>query len=165
MPETILKNLIEKYSSCNSYSDSGRVERSLQVGEWMPEVPDITFSHQFMRPGYVKAKYRSWDSGNFKDRIVLADGDTVRLFRSLNGELLSTELEVDIARATSRYTGVSDGQLPFMLGLLIPDQLPHSKFNLVRLAAIERKSDEEINGIDCFHLSGALSELIVVYLD
>ena len=159
MPETILNNLIEKYSTCNSYSDSGRVERFLQVGEWMPEVPDATFSHQFMRPGYVKAKYRSLDNGNNHDHIILADGDSVRLFRSLDGELLSTELERDLLSATSRYTGVSFGQLPFMLSLLIPDQLPDLKLNLARLTSVERKSDEEISGIDCFHLSGMLNDI------
>ena len=166
MPETILNNLIEKYSTCNSYSDSGRVERFLQVGEWMPEVPDATFSHQFMRPGYVKAKYRSLDNGNNHDHIILADGDSVRLFRSLDGELLSTELERDLLSATSRYTGVSFGQLPFMLSLLIPDQLPDLKLNLARLTEVERRDDEDVNGIDCFHLFGMLSDIAVdIWID
>lgn len=166
MPETILKNLIEKYSTCISYSDSGRVERFLQVGEWMPEIPEITFSHQFMRPGYIKAKYRSPSNGNSQDYIVLADGDTVRLFRSLDGDLVSTELEKDLLTATSKYTGVSNGQLPFMLGLLIPDQLPDSKVNLTLLTAVERKNDEEIIGLDCFHLSGMLNEMVLgIWID
>ncbi|MCB9468958.1 MAG: hypothetical protein H6677_11855 [Candidatus Obscuribacterales bacterium] len=166
MPETILASLIEKYSTCNSYSDSGRMERFLQVGEWMPEIPEITFLHQFMRPGYIKAKYRSSSNGNSQDYIVLADGDTVRLFRSINGELLSTGLEKDLVGAISSYTGVSDGHLPFILSLLIPDQLPELKLNLARLASVERKSDEDIDGSYCFHLSGMLDEIAVdIWID
>ena len=166
MPETILNNLIEKYSTCNSYSDSGRVERFLQVGEWMPEVPDATFSHQFMRPGYVKAKYRSLDSGNSQDHIFLADGDTVRLFRLINGELVSTELATDIRNATLYFTGVSFGQLPFMLGLLIPDQVPDLKLNLARLTEVERRIDEDVDGADCFHISGMLIDIAVdIWID
>ena len=166
MPETILNNLIEKYSTCNSYSDSGRVERFLQVGEWMPEIPEIAFSHQFMRPGYVKAKYSSFDSGNIQEYIILADGDAVRLFRSLDGDLVSAELEKDLLTAASKYTGVSNGQLPIMLSLLIPDQLPDLKLNLARLTEVERRDDEDVNGIDCFHLFGMLSDIAVdIWID
>ncbi|MEZ4490655.1 MAG: hypothetical protein R3F51_24020 [Cyanobacteriota/Melainabacteria group bacterium] len=161
-----MNNLIEKYSTCNSYSDSGRVERFLQVGEWMPEIPEITFSHQFMRPGYVKAKYSSFDSGNIQEYIILADGDAVRLFRSLDGDLVSAELEKDLLTAASKYTGVSNGQLPIMLSLLIPDQLPDLKLNLARLTEVERRDDEDVNGIDCFHLFGMLSDIAVdIWID
>ncbi|MEZ4535475.1 MAG: hypothetical protein R3D26_10815 [Cyanobacteriota/Melainabacteria group bacterium] len=53
-----------------------------------------------------------------------------------------------------------------MLSLLIPDQLPDLKLNLARLTEVERRDDEDVNGIDCFHLFGMLSDIAVdIWID
>lgn len=152
MIENILKNLVRKYSSCNSYQDSGAALGKVTLGGQILEDSRISFSTKFVKPQFVRFEFSN--SALAKRHLLVSDGDSVRMVLLEDEEVLSVEVAPDLKAAVESYTGVSGGLVPILAGLLLPAASDGLKMNIVDLIDLESLGDETVNGVKCIGIRG-----------
>jgi hypothetical protein len=149
LPQTIIKNMAERYVTVSSYQDTGVVE-TVTGGPLPTRSTDIFFKTYFTRPGKLRFEWTDYTILTSPEKnVVWSDG--LKTFRFYTYEPEKIESEEDIGMGIAGATGLSRGAAHTVPGLLIKEI---GGFSLTDLMKLSLNGQERFEGEDCFIVEG-----------
>lgn len=119
-PQKLLKELVDKYSTCSAYYDQGEVETLMRAGEWSTKSVKLKVYSKFIRPMIFRFDYfLDADSGGLQFSL-LSDGESFRHVAFVDGQVQSTSAIPNVVSAIRPFNGPSFGHIVVMAELLMP---------------------------------------------
>lgn len=146
--ETILAQMKQTYSSCQTYLDTGVVTTTFiqSSGNWIDEKPFLT---AFIRSDRFRFEYQETHSSVEYRYIVWRNGADVLSWWDVKPGIGTGEsLDMAIAGAT----GVSSGSAHIIPALLLPNEI--SGRQLSDITEARRIDDAEIDSVNCYRIQG-----------
>ena len=145
--DSILKQVVIRYKTFNSYQDEGSVETVPFPGQ-----RPLEFKTVFSKPDRFCFQWRTWHphvgAGNDPlEAKVWFDGTTCR---SLH---LEEEKEDSVSLCLAEGLGVSSGSIIMILKLLLPLSLEMNKF-WTEMKNARIQNEDIVDGVHCYHLVG-----------
>lgn len=148
-PETIVKNMADRYAALSSYADSGVVE-TVSNDPLPRRSTDIGFKTHFTRPNKLRFEWLAFTSFSTDERsVVWSDGAKTFSFYSFEPEQVKTKEDISLALAGA--TGISRGSAHTVPALLISDV---GGFLLTELTKLSLKREEVFEGEECYVIEG-----------
>jgi hypothetical protein len=146
VPDQILTQVANVYSTCNSYQDRG-VQMTLFLRSGKTE--RRLFATAFVRPRRFRFEYRMFHRGRWQQYIIWERDNEVKSFWTISHSSPDPSLHSAIAAAT----GVSGGTAHTIPRLLMPSKI--GGFCLIELEKLERMDDAYLDESECYRLQGS----------
>src|ERR1044072_1454737 len=149
LPQTIVKNMTERYAALSSYQDAGVVE--MISSDSLPRrSTDIFFKTYFTRPKKLRFEWLDYLSLASNGRnAIWSDGEKVFSFYSFEPDRI--EAKENVGMAIAGATGVSLGSAHTVPSLLLSEV---NGFLLTDLTKLSLKREEVFEGEECYVLEG-----------
>ena len=148
-PQTIIKNMAERYVALSSYEDTGVVE-TVSEGSFPRRNTDVGFKTYFTRPNKLRFEWLDYSPLSTAERnVIWSDGTKVFSFYSFEPERIETKEDVSFAVAGA--TGVSRGSAHTIPELLMSEV---GGFSVTELAKLSLKRKEMFEGEECYVVEG-----------
>lgn len=138
MPQELLDRIVEKYSSCLTYQDSGLIEGKLQAGDWAQDAGGLEFSSVFIRPTIFRFDYiPTKEIEGWQPFSLVSDGDSFRRIDYSGKDIQYVEVIPNMESSVVDYNGRTFGHLLVIAQLLMPPLRSIGRKSILDLTDLE----------------------------
>ena len=148
--EQILARVVEVYSRCKSYRDSGLVTTVFIHSAWPNYTEEKPFTTAFVRPDRFRFEYTE-NGKPWNHYVIWRQGEAVRTWWGVDPGVHESP---SLGMALSAATGVSSGSARRIPGLLLSPREFGAGWEILRLKNLRRLSDARLREADCLRVEG-----------
>jgi outer membrane lipoprotein-sorting protein len=157
-PEQIIKRMVQAYKDCGSYKDAGNVK--MRLGDRPIEG---SFTTVYVKPDRFRFEFNGKMDEHLTRFIIWKKGaDMNAWYNRMPKSGLNASWNIAMAAAG----GVTGSSASTVAILLLPHEFDAGVFNVAKMTAMKRLSDENVGDSPCFQIKGKLEgEDITIWLD
>lgn len=159
MPQELFDRIVEKYSACSSYQDSGRIEGKLFAGDWSEDLNALQFSSCFIRPRIFSFKYEPGSKDTWLPFSLVSDGESFRRIQYSDGKVQNAEFIPNIETSFADFKGSTFNHFFVVAQLLMPPLRESASRSINDLVDLEFAMNEDSGVRNLELLQGRLGAL------